>query len=219
MEIIPAILEKNWTEIENKLKLVDGLTEYIQLDVSDGVFTPVKTWSNPADLLGLNFKSKIEVHLMVTDPMAEIAKWSESLASRFVVQVESLKDVQHLMLNMGKEIVLGFKVETLWQKYEDFFTTKGNPLPSKGLPFVNRVLFLSVNPGYQGQEFNESVLEKIKTLKSAHPDIKIEVDGGINLENISKLKELGVDSAVVGSAIFDSADPKQVIDQLKAKIA
>ncbi|MDP3764112.1 MAG: HisA/HisF-related TIM barrel protein [bacterium] len=203
MNIIPAILEKEWLEVEKKIKLVDSLTEYIQLDISDGFFTPVETWNNPSDLSGLNLKSKIEVHLMVADPIAEIEKWQASPASRFVVQVESLKSGKPPRSATDKEIVLAFKVETPWAPYADMVQSAG------------RVLFLSVEAGYQGQEFNESVLEKIKTLKQVMPNVNIEVDGGINLENISKLKELGVDSAVVGSAIFESTDPKQMIERFK----
>ena len=202
MQIIPAILEKEWLEIEKKLKLVDGLTEWIQLDVSDGIFTPVKTWANPSDLLGLNLKSKLEVHLMVKNPIEILEAWLVGSIDRIIVHAECLRNVQHEVLNKEKEIVLGFNMETPWAPYADMIQSAG------------RVLFLSVNAGYQGQEFNESVLEKIKTLKQVMPNVNIEVDGGISLENINKLKELGVDAAVIGSAIFESADPKQTIAYL-----
>ncbi|MDP3800316.1 MAG: hypothetical protein Q8Q90_02725 [bacterium] len=209
MKIIPAILEKEWLEVEKKLKLVDGLTEYIQLDVSDGFFTPVETWNNPSDLLGLELKSKLEIHLMVNDPFSnsKIESWLIDCVGRIVVQAEVLnnnfKNIKDLLADKGKEIVLAFKTETPWAPYADMVQSAG------------RVLFLSVSAGYQGQEFNESVLEKIKTLKQVMPNVNIEVDGGINLENISKLKELGVDSAVVGSAIFGSDDSKETLNNLK----
>lgn len=218
MQIIPAILEQTWPEVEKKIRLVDGLTEWIQLDVSDGLFTPVETWNNPSDLLNLELKSKIEVHLMVSDPFSnsKIEPWLMDSVGRIVVQAEVLnnnfKNIKDLLDGIGKhrmsanivEMVLAFKVETPWAPYADMVQSAG------------RVLFLSVNAGYQGQEFNESVLEKIKTLKQVMPNVKIEVDGGIKLENINKLKELDVDSAVVGSAIFGSFDPKQTIDDLKS---
>ncbi len=209
MKIIPAILEKDWLEVEKKLKLVDGLTEYIQLDVSDGFFTLVETWNNPSDLLNLELKSKLEIHLMVNDPFSnsKIEPWLAGSVGRIVVQAEVLnnnfKNIKDLLADKGKEIVLAFKTETPWAPYADMVQSAG------------RVLFLSVNAGYQGGEFNESVLEKIKTLKQVMPNVNIEVDGGINLENISKLKELGVDSAVVGSAIFDSVNPKSVLSNIK----
>ncbi|MEK7629705.1 MAG: hypothetical protein AAB394_04320 [Patescibacteria group bacterium] len=212
MQIIPAILEKDWPEIERKLKLVDGLTEYIQLDVSDGFFTPVETWNNPSDFLGLDLKSKLEIHLMVNDPFSnsKIEPWLIDSVGRIVVQAEVLnnnfKNIKDLLADKGKEIVLAFKTETPWAPYADMVQSAG------------RVLFLSVNAGYQGQEFNESVLEKVKTLKQMMPNVNIEVDGGINLENINKLKELGVDSAVVGSAIFESTDPTNVLKNMEGMV-
>ncbi len=206
MEVIPAILESTWPEVEKKIRLVEGLTDWIQLDVSDGIFTPVKTWDNPSDLLGLELKSKIEVHLMIENPLAVLNSWFANPVDRIVIHVESLNNGKHPMFAMfardDKEIVLGFNVETPWEQYQELIKQ------------VGRVLFLSVSPGYQGQEFNERVFAKIKTLKLAMPQIKIEVDGGINISNISELKSLGVDIAVVGSAIFESADLKQTLKTL-----
>lgn len=212
MYIIPAILEKEWLEVDKKIKLVDGLTEYIQLDVSDGFFTPTETWNNPSDLSGLNLKSKLEIHLMVNDPFSnsKVEPWLLDSVGRIIVQAEVLnnnfKNIKDLLADKGKEIVLAFKMETPWAPYADMVQSAG------------RVLFLSVNAGYQGQEFNESVLEKIKTLKQVMPNVNIEVDGGINMENISKLKELGVDSAVVGSAIFESTDPINILKNMENMI-
>ena len=202
MEIIPAILESDWPSVAEKIKLVGDATDWVQLDVSDGVFTPTQTWSNPGDFLSINIKSKVEVHLMVADPAEEIKRWAVDPVSRLVVPVESLKNVEHTMFNIGREVVLGFNIETPWEMYRDLIGQ------------VEWVLFLSVRPGYQGQEFDEQVLAKIKSFKESYPNMKLEVDGGINLENIAKLKELGVNSAVVGSAIFESADPVQTIAYL-----
>lgn len=194
MEIIPAILESTWPEVEKKIKLVDGLTDWIQIDISDGVFTPNKTWNNPADLSGLSLKSKIEVHLMVANPLEVLEDWPINTVGRIIIQAESL-DIKHSVFNTDREIVLGFKVETPWEPYQGLIQKTG------------RVLFLAVEPGRQGQEFNPEVLNKIKTLKEAHPHIKIAVDGGINFENIESIKAAGADSAIIGSGIFGSPDP------------
>lgn len=203
MEITPAILEQTWPEAEKKLKLVDSLTDWIQLDVSDGIFTPKKTWNNPGDLLGLNPKSKLEVHLMISDPEVTLKNWFINPVGRIVVQVESLSGVQHLVLNKEKEIVLGFKIETPWESYWDLIQQ------------VEQVLFLAVDPGYQGQKFDDKVIGKVKTLKAARPHVKISVDGGINLSNIGEIASSGADAAVVGSAIFGSADPSRIIQEFK----
>ena len=212
MEIIPAILEKDWSETEKKIKLVDGLVDWIQLDVSDGQFTASETWHNPQDLFLIKSDLNVEVHLMTNEPWLVAASWFPSPAKRVVVQVEAFASPQSvrfgtlifLAKRYGKEIVWAFKIETPWQNYEELLQKPDS-----------RVLFLSVEPGRQGQEFDEQVLEKIKALKSIHPNVKIAVDGGINLENIESIKSVGTDIAVVGSAIFDSSDTKQAINELK----
>lgn len=212
MEIIPAILENSWPEIEKKIKLVDGLTDWIQLDVSDGQFTSTTTWSNPQDLFLLKFHFNMEVHLMVKEPWLVAGSWFSSPAKRVVVQVEALASPQSVRFDeliflakrYGKEIVWAFKIETPWQNYEELLQKPDT-----------QVLFLSVNPGYQGQAFDRRVLEKISSLKSAHPNIIISVDGGINPLVVPDLKSTGVDILIVGSYIF-SVDPVEAVKKLKS---
>jgi ribulose-phosphate 3-epimerase len=211
MEIIPAILEKTWPEVETKIKLVDGLTDWIQLDVSDGEFTQEKTWDNPQDLFSLQAKSKIEIHLMTKEPWLKANDWFSSPAKRIIAHVESFSSPESLKFGemaftaqkYGKEIVWGFNIETDWEPYKELMQK----------PHV-RVLFLSVPAGAQGQEFDISVIDKIKLLHSAHPHVKISVDGGISEENIGQLKDAEIDSAIIGSAIFDSSEPKNAIEKL-----
>ncbi len=210
MEIIPAILEKDWSEIKKKIKLVEGLADWIQLDVSDGQFTSTQTWNNPQDLFLIKSNLNIEVHLMVNEPWLVAGSWFSSPAKRVVVQVEALASPQSVRFDeliflakrYGKEIVWAFKIETPWQGYEELLQKPDS-----------RVLFLSVEPGRQGQNFDERVFDKIKTLKLAHSNVKVAVDGGINLDNIKSIKSVGVDSVVIGSGIFGVADPKEALDK------
>ncbi len=213
MEIIPAILETTWSEVQKKIKLVDGLTAWLQLDVSDGRFTPYATWSNPQDLFLLESKAKLEIHLMISEPWLKTKEWLASPAKRIVVQVEAFASPESVRFDeiintaqkYGKEVVWGFKIETQWEKYRDLIASAGS-----------RVLFLSVEPGRQGQEFDRRVLDKIKSLKSAHPQVRVEVDGGINPSVVGDLKNAGADALVVGSYIFDSPDPRKAIAMLQA---
>ena len=212
VEIIPAILESSWPEVEKKLKLVDGLTEWIQLDVSDGRFTPSTTWSDPQDLFSARSDSKIEVHLMINEPWLKAEEWLSSPVKRIVAQVEAFGspdsvrfgEIINIAKKYGKEVVWGFKIETPWQDYKELFQS------------ISRVLFLSVQPGRQGQEFDRRVLEKIFSLCREYPGVKIEVDGGVNPNVAGDLKSAGADALVVGSYIFDSPDPKKAIDMSKA---
>ena len=139
---------------------------------------------------------------MVANPLEVLEDWSINTVGRIVVQVESV-GIKHLVFNTEKEIVLGFKIETPWELYQDLIKQTG------------RVLFLSVEPGFQGQALDERVFEKIRSLKSAHPHIKIAVDGGINLENIKSIKAAGANFAIIGSGIFAVSDPQVAIKQFQ----
>ncbi len=212
MEIIPAILEKEWSAVAEKIKKVEGLVDWAQLDVSDGKFTASETWNNPQDLFLLRPDLSIEVHLMINEPWLVAGSWFSSPAKRVVFQVEAFASPQSVKFNeliflakrYGKEIVWAFKIETPWQNYEELLQKPDT-----------RVLFLSVEPGRQGQEFDGRVLEKISSLKSAHPNIIISADGGINSSVVPELKSAGVDTLVVGSYIF-SIDPVEAVKKLKS---
>ena len=149
---------------------------------------------------------------MINEPWLAAGSWFSSPAKRVVVQVEALASPQSVRFDelvflakrYGKQIVWAFKIETLWQNYEELLRKP-----------ETRVLFLSVNPGYQGQTLDERVFDKIKTLKLSHPNVKIAVDGGINLENIEAIKSSGADVAVIGSGIFGAADLVKTIKKLQ----
>ncbi len=212
MEIIPAILEPTWQEIEKKIKLVDGLTDWIQLDICDGEFAEGKTWGNPQDLFSLQVKSKIEAHLMIKEPWLWADEWLSSPAKRIVAHVEAFSSPESLKFGeiaftaqkYGKEVVWGFNIETDWEPYKELMQK----------PHV-WVLFLSVVPGRQGQEFDRRVFEKIASLKEKHPHVKICLDGGINPGLIDEIEKSGADSVAVGSYILESSDPAEAIDEFK----
>lgn len=212
MEIISAILEKDWASVEERIKKVEGLTEWIQLDICDGQFVPNTTWDNSQDLFSLKSDAKLEAHLMINEPWLKANEWLSSPVKRIVVQVESFSSAESVKFGeivftakkYGKEVVWGFKKETDWEQYQELMRE----------PQV-RVLFLSVEPGRQGQVFDNIVLDKIKSLKEAHPHVKVAVDGGINPAAAAELKEAGADVLVVGSGILKAENPKQVIEDLK----
>lgn len=215
MEIVPAILESDWPSVEQKIKQVEGLVDWIQLDVSDGKFTPTQTWSNPQDLFSLSTNLKLEAHLMINEPWLKAEEWLSSPIKRIVVQVEAFSSAESLKFGeilftakkYGKDVVWGFNLETDWVPYKELMQA----------PHA-QVLFLSVPAGQQGQEFDASVLNKIKTLKETHPHVKIAVDGGVNLSNITELKSSGADVFVVGSGIFNNPDPKESTQKLREVI-
>jgi ribulose-phosphate 3-epimerase len=208
-QIIPTILVQTFKEVEEKIRLVENYVDWIQIDIMDGVFVKNITWSNPDDLKDFKTKAKIEAHLMVENPEEVIDQWLQ-VADRIIVHFESkIANLNALIKNIhnnGKQIGLAINPET------DHEVVK---------PFLNEldlVLLMTVSPGDGGQQFDESVLNKIQALQKIWPNGSIEVDGGINDQNIKKIAEAGADIFNIGTYIYNSQDVKQAIRQLMEKL-
>lgn len=216
IEIIPGIVEREWSKIKEKIKSVENLVEWVHIDISDGVFTPNITWDEPQDLSNLETDLKIEVHLMISHPWRHIDKWLRSSVSRIIIHYESfppseatfmdIKEFIQKVRKSGKEIILSFNIGTRWQMAEDI------------LPLVDGVLMLSVNPGYSGQEFHESIPEKIKSLREKFKNINIEADGGVNPIRVKDVIRAGANRFVSSSYIFSHTNPSQAIKEYKEEI-
>jgi ribulose-phosphate 3-epimerase len=158
IEIIPTILVKTFTEIKEKIRQVENLVDWIQIDVADGFFVNNKTWpygegikENLTDLKNLEIKAKIEVHLMVKRPEEIINDWLE-IADRVIVHHESdcsLEKVIKIVHDKRKEVGLALNLETPIEKARPFFND------------LDLILLMSIKPGWSGQEFEESVIPKM----------------------------------------------------------
>ena len=214
MEIIPAILPKNFKEIEEKVESLIGISDIVQIDICDGKFVPTITWPYwKADVKpdedfsailreekGMPNWEKIdyELDLMIDDPTEEDArKWLSTGAEKIVLHLESSDDLNPVMDVLQDLVEIGIAINSTsdveeLRKYE------------------NRIQFIQImgirKAGFQRERFEDGTYEQIKKVKNTFPDLKVQVDGGVNLENAKKLKDMGIDAFVVGSAIFDSED-------------
>lgn len=216
MTVIPAINETSFEEVKKKIKVAedfgataaDGGASWIHLDVSDGKFTKNILWNNPSDLSNVKGQLSnvnLEVHLMVQNPDEVLDQWLDAKVKRIIVHLESVRDLDVMKMKcvaFGAELFLAIKPDT---PVEHFFSHEGD---------ANGFLILAVNPGLAGQKFQENQLEKIKALRQKFPDAKIEVDGGVNLENAPKIKSAGADILVSASHIWNSENPKQAYENL-----
>ncbi len=191
MQIIPAILEENFAEVEKKLKVCQGIFGLAQIDICDGIFIKNTSWQNANDLKAISSLPDIEIHLMVKRPQEVISQWSLEKVKRIIFHLEAALDylsVLNLIKKLGKQTGLAINPSTPLTELKDI---SGR--------LINEVLFLGVEPGFQGQEFQISVIEKIKQFKKLFPEIKIGVDGGVNPSVSRPLIDAGVDYLVVGS--------------------
>jgi ribulose-phosphate 3-epimerase len=206
--IIPAILTDNFFDFQQKLKKVENLSSWLQIDVSDGKFTKRKTLM-PEELLSLKFKQNLELHLMVFEPEKYFLTAEKLKVKRVIVHYEAVEKNIDEIFSKKYPFTLGLALNPTTSEEKIF------PYLSK----VNFILVLGVTPGAQGQEFQEKVLKKIKKIKTFSPKTLVEVDGGINDKTIQKVNQAGADIFVVGSALLKAKEPKKAIENLKNLIS
>jgi ribulose-phosphate 3-epimerase len=202
--IIPAILTDNFSDFQKKLKKVESLSSWLQIDVSDGKFTPSKTLS-PNDLLPLKFNQNLELHLMVFEPEKYFLAAEKLKVKRVIIHYEAVKKNIDEIFSKKYPFILGLALNPETE------VEKILPYLSK----INFILVLGVTPGAQGQEFQKPVLGKIKKIKTFSPKTLVEVDGGINDKTIQKVNQAGADIFVVGSTLLKAKEPEKAMENLK----
>jgi ribulose-phosphate 3-epimerase len=207
VELIPVInvkTSKKFLERWQKLKNFSGI---FQLDIADGTFTSWKTWNDPAGIKKYKIpKGSFEVHLMSNVPHILLPKWLEVAPKRIFVHLETIKNFNDLLtLCQSNKIELGLalKAETPLEQLNPY------------LKDIASVLFLGVDPGPSGQKFQWFVLDKIQKFRRQQPAVKIELDGGVNEEVFKEAVKIGVNRLAVGSAIFETKNPEQKIQELQ----
>lgn len=219
--ITPAILEKDITAFEEKLKKVWGICKKVQMDIIDGKFAPTETVM-PEILLNIDTIVDFEGHLMVDRPEDWVERCAAAGMTALYGQVEKMADRAKFVADAqfaGMKAGLAFDIETPVEGLEDIINN------------LDGVLLLSVKAGSQGQKFDERVLEKIKKIREMSEFVKIVVDGGLNVENIKKClvaewsQEIAEDEFnksflgmefVVGSDILQAADVEKELTRLES---
>ena len=188
------------------------MADYIHIDVMDNHFVPNLT-IGPAVIKSIRFISKtyFDVHLMVTNPRGLLNSFAKAGANGITFHIEAVDNPGSLIdqiKSLKLEVGISLKPATPLEKITPF------------LDQIDRVLIMSVEPGFGGQNFIESSLEKINLLhqmllKYKLDRVEIEVDGGIKLENALDVINAGADALVVGSGIFKNDDPLNQINKFK----
>ena len=195
----PSILSADFTKLGEEIETIDNAgAEYIHVDVMDGMFVPSISYGMPVIKSIRKSTGKVfDVHLMISEPIRYIADFAASGADMITVHVEACSDVVATI-----EKIREYKLKV-------GITLNPDTPVSAIKPYLNRVdmvLIMSVNPGFGGQKYITSSVDKIKEVKRLRDELNlsydIEVDGGINIDNLATVLEAGANVIVAGSAIF-----------------
>ncbi|MDY6935929.1 MAG: ribulose-phosphate 3-epimerase [Spirochaetota bacterium] len=214
-KISPSILSADFSKLGEEVKAVESAgADYIHIDVMDGQFVPNIT-IGPLVVKAVKGMTRLplDVHLMIVEPDRYIDDFISAGSDIITVHVEA--DVHlHRTISYLKDKGMRAGVAL----------NPSTPISAIDciLEYVDMVVIMSVNPGFGGQKFIENSLKKIdmlhRLMKNMDANIEIEVDGGINIDNIEKISSAGANVFVSGSGIYGTDDYKRTIDIMRERI-
>ncbi len=211
--IAPSLLSCDFLRLGEEVQFVNqSQADWFHLDVMDGRFVPNLSFGLPLISAIKKIATKpLDVHLMIVEPEKYISEFRKAGADHISVHIEACPHL-HRVIQQIKES--GAKAGVAINPHtpvSDLFDVLEN---------IDIVCMMSVNPGFGGQKFIYRTLEKIKVLKTEiinrNLDVKIEIDGGVGLQNAEIILKAGADVLVAGNAIFADKNPSEVIEKLKS---
>ena len=205
--IAPSILAADFGHLQAEMDSIAS-ADWVQVDVMDGHFVPNLSFGAPV-LKKLKTSLRIDVHLMVTNPADRIDEFIAAAAQHItfhaevVTGTEKRKALIQRLRSAGLTAGIALNPDTPLSEIQDVVHD------------VDLVLIMSVHPGFGGQAFIPSVLEKVRALRASHPTRMIQMDGGIDLETAQAARAAGANNLVAGSAIFAAKDRAAVIQALR----
>ena len=212
--IAPSILSANFAYLADEVKKVTAAgAEYVHVDVMDGTFVPeITIGAGVVKSLRKVTEAVLDVHLMVEHPETQLESFAKAGADIITFHVETtrhphrvIQKIHELGCKAGVALNPGTSLSAVEELVED----------------ADMILVMTVNPGYGGQKFIESMLGKIHMLyhmiEEMETDCDIEVDGGINSKTSELVREMGANVLVAGSAIYGAADVAQAIKDIRGE--
>jgi ribulose-phosphate 3-epimerase len=215
MRLAPSILAADLADFAGALAICEqGGADLVHFDVMDGHFVPNLSFGIPVlQALRRRTHLPLDVHLMVSNPDRLLDDYLAAGAARIAVHQEVSLHLDRLLAHIrqkGAKAGVALNPATPVEALVDV------------LPSLDFVLLMSVNPGFSGQAFLPRALDKARRLRQLIADsgaeVEIEMDGGIDRDNIAEVVAAGVDTCVVGSGIFAASDPVARMSELRARV-
>ncbi len=209
--VAPSILSADFGHLERDIEMLnESSCDWIHLDVMDGVFVPNISFGFPVlKPVAKVARKPLDAHLMIVEPEKFIKRFADLGVDYLSVHYETcpkLRETIAMIRENGMKPGVVVNPDTEVKVLKPF------------LKDVDYVLIMSVYPGFGGQSFIPHSVDKVKELKVLRKeegaDFLIEIDGGINLDNVAMLREAGVDIFVAGNTVFSAEDPKACISRM-----
>ncbi len=211
VKIAPSILAADFLNLGRDIEIINRHADIIHFDVMDGLFVPNISFGFPVvGPVAKIARKPLDVHLMIVHPERYVERFAQSGASMISFHIEAVHDpepVIGLIKNAHKKAGIVLNPDTPVEKVFPY------------LDLCDYVLIMSVYAGFGGQKLIEATYDRVRALRaeidSRKLNCRIEVDGGVTLENAAALREAGVDIIVAGSTVFRAEDPAAAIASLR----
>ena len=211
IRITPSILNADFANLGEEIERISLTSDLVHLDVMDDIFVPNFTFdfARASEIISVS-RLPVDAHLMVADVDQIAPKYAEVGCASVTIHAEATTDIRSTLKAIrsnGARASLALKPKTSLDPYLEF------------LDDLDMLLIMTVEPGFGGQKFMTSQLPKIAQARKeiGVKAIWLQVDGGISLETIESAAAAGADTFVAGSAVFNSADPAQMVTILREK--